>query len=58
MLIGMAIYISGCSSFSDKSILKGYIDKEEYFAKDGFRDYTDYYKYHYEESNNLFLEGK
>lgn len=51
MLIGMAIYISGCSYFSDKSILKGYIDKEEYFAKDGFQDYTDYYNYYYEESN-------
>ena len=57
MIIGMAICISGCSSFSDKAILKGYIDKEEYFDKEGFQDYTDYCKYYYEESNNLFLES-
>jgi len=57
MIIGIAICISGCSSFSDKAILKGYIDKDEYFDKEGFQDYTDYCKYYYEESNNLFLES-
>lgn len=57
MLIGIAICIGGCSYFSDKAVLKGYIDKEEHFDKEGFQDYTDYCKYYYEESNNLFLES-
>lgn len=57
LIIGITIFINGCSSFSDKAILKGYIDKEEYFDKEGFQDYTDYCKYYYEESNNLFLES-
>ncbi|MEG2290727.1 MAG: hypothetical protein RSA29_14685 [Clostridium sp.] len=57
LIIGMIIFINGCSSFSDKAVLKGYIDKDEYFDKDGAQDYTDYGKYYYKESNNIFLKN-
>lgn len=57
ILIWLNVCIIGCSSFSDKLIFKGYIDKEEHFDKEGFQDYTDYCKYYYEYSNNLFLEN-
>ena len=59
MLIVISISISWCFSswyfsFYYKGVLKGYIGKEEYFDENGFQDYTDYCKYYYEESNNLF----
>lgn len=57
MLIGIITCLNGCSYFSDKVVLKDYIDKDEHFDKDGFQDYTDYCKYYYEKSNNLFLEN-
>lgn len=57
LLIGMTICISGCYSFSDKGVLKGYIGKDEHFDKEGFQDYTDYCKYYYEKSNNLFFKN-
>lgn len=57
MLIGITICISGCSSFVNKGILRGYIDKDEHFDKEGFRDYTDYCKYFYKKSNKLFIKS-
>ncbi|MGL4107472.1 hypothetical protein [Clostridium sp. LP20] len=57
MIIGLIISLSGCSSSSDKRILKGYISKEEYFDKEGFQDYTDYCKYYYDKSSDLFSES-
>ncbi|MBB6715530.1 hypothetical protein [Clostridium gasigenes] len=57
LLIGLIICLSGCSSPSDKGILNGYISKDEHFDKDGFQDYTDYCKYYYDASSDLFLEN-
>lgn len=57
VLIGVIICISVYSSLENKEVLKGYIGKEEYFDKNGFQDYTDYCKYYYNESNNLFVEN-
>ena len=31
----------------------GYYDKQEYFDKDGFQDYTDYCKYYYTEKDDI-----
>ena len=44
----LSFIIFGCSILSDISnIPKGYISKEEFYDKNGFRDYTDYCKYYY-----------
>ncbi|MGN1133282.1 MAG: hypothetical protein ACI4RN_02390 [Oscillospiraceae bacterium] len=44
--------------YTDKHILKGYIDKEEHF-EDGFQDYTDYCKYIYsDEAEKRFADSE
>lgn len=47
-LLSLIFIISGCfSQVSNAKIPKGYIDKQEYYDKNGFQDYTDYAKYIY-----------
>ena len=39
LLMGMIMCLSGCSLFSDKEILNGYINKDEHFDKKGLQDH-------------------
>ena len=39
--------LSGCSNYKMNEIPEGYIDKEEHYQQEGFKDYTDYAKYVY-----------
>lgn len=57
LLMGMIMCLSGCSLFSDKEILNGYINKDEHFDKKGLQDHTDYCKYYYDASFDLFSEN-
>ena len=45
ILLVTVFTLNGCNH--DKNIPNGYINKEEYFDKNGFQDYTDYCKYYY-----------
>ena len=45
----MAMVITGCGNNTKKFILDGYKSCDEYFD-DGFRKYTDYCKYYYDQS--------
>lgn len=48
LLIILMFAMTGCSQSKMVGIPDGYIDKEEYYDKDGFQDYTDYAKYVYD----------
>lgn len=53
----LLFFITGCSSQADNiGIPKGYIDKKEYYDKDGFQDYTDYAKYIYSEPDIIIFD--
>lgn len=47
------LLITGCSQADIVGIPKGYVNKEEYYQKDGFGDYTDYAKYMYNDINRV-----
>ncbi len=56
-LVIVAFATVGCSNSEIVGIPDGYIDKEEYFDKDGFQDYTDYAKYMYD-SKDVITDNK
>ena len=60
LAITLVIFIfvtTGCSQSKMVGIPDGYIDKEEYYDKDGFQDYTDYAKYQYD-SKDVIINNK
>lgn len=60
LAITLVVFIfatTGCSQSKMVGIPDGYIDKEEYYDKDGFRDYTDYAKYLYD-SKDIIINNK
>ena len=60
LAITLVIFIfvtTGCSQSKMVGIPDGYIDKEEYYDKDGFQDYTDYAKYLYA-SKDVIINNK
>ena len=56
-LVIFVFVITGCSQSKMVGIPDGYIDKEEYYDKDGFQDYTDYAKYMYD-SKDVIINNK
>ena len=60
LVITLVIFVfvtTGCSQSKMVGIPDGYIDKEEYYDKDGFQDYTDYAKYMYD-SKDVIINNK
>lgn len=58
ILVIITILITGCGQQREEYILDGYNDCDEYFD-DGFRKYTDYCKYYYdEEADQIFAENE
>ena len=57
LLIILMFAMTGCSQSKMVGIPDGYIDKEEYYDKDGFQDYTDYAKYMYD-SKDVIISNK
>ena len=60
LAITLVIFVfvtTGCSQSKMVGIPDGYIDKEEYYDKDGFQDYTDYAKYLYD-SKDVIINNK
>lgn len=53
ILIIFVFVITGCSNFKIADIPGGYIDKDEYYDKDGFQDYNDYAKYMYDSKDAI-----
>lgn len=49
----LIIFLTGCSHTDFVGIPKGYIEKHEFYDKDGFQDYTDYAKYIYSDNSNF-----
>lgn len=55
----LVVFMAGCFSPADSvGIPKGYIEKEEYYDKDGFQDYTDYAKYIYSSKDIIVNDDK
>ena len=48
--------LTGCSQTDYVGIPKGYIEKHEFYDKEGFQDYTDYAKYIYS-NNSSFINN-
>ena len=60
LAITLVIFVfvtTGCSQSKMVGIPDGYIDKKEYYDKDGFQDYTDYAKYLYA-SKDVIINNK
>ena len=59
-LVMFVFVTTGCSQSKMVGIPDGYIDKEEYYDKNGVQDYTDYAKYVWQmpnESTNWSTPG-
>ncbi len=52
------LVIIGYSVAPRMEVPAGYYNKDEYFEKDSFQDYTDYCKYYYKEGEKLFEEAE
>lgn len=55
-MIVIALLLSGCESEKNECVLEGYKSCDEYFS-DGFRKYTDYCRYYYNESFDTVFAG-
>lgn len=57
LIVITVVSLSGCRSSLDTNIIKEFSSKNEYYDSEGFKDYTDYAEYYYENSNK-FSESK
>ena len=58
LIVCLSILLTGCSQSDIVGIPNGYIDKYEYYQKDGFQDYTDYAKYIYSSKDDVIKDKK
>ena len=53
VLVVFIFLLTGCSQADIVGIPKGYIEKFEFYDKEGFQDYTDYAKYIYSDNKHF-----
>lgn len=58
VLISIIYIITNLSNADIVGIPKGYVEKEEYYDKDSFQDYTDYAKYKYLSENIIINDDE